>query len=97
VRILQIEKLLEAVKDGRDSPAAAYEEIQAMRYQADAYERDLIRSLRWDEHGNVVRTWGQIAELVGAQLGSRQAAHRRWGLLKAPERGQLRRGRPRSS
>lgn len=85
----EIERLL---ADG--SPAQVFAAIQALRLQADRYERDLIRSLRWDAQGNVLRTWQQVAELVDAGLASRQAAHQRWGRLKAPGRGQSRRGRP---
>src|SRR4051794_35813292 len=70
--------------------------IQALRAAADRFERDLIRSLRWDAAGNVVRTWAQVAEVVDAQLSSRQAAHARWGRLKSPTRrttsGDARRG-----
>jgi hypothetical protein len=84
-----------------DQVAATYAAIQALRAQADRFERDLIRSLRWDAAGNVVRTWAEVAEVVQAQLGSRQAAHARWGRLKSPARrtttGDSRRGaaRPR--
>lgn len=88
MRIAQIEEILQAVKDGRESPATAYEAIQGLRAGADRYERDLIRMLRWDAQGNVVHTWGQVAKLVDAQLGSRQAAHIRWGRLKGEGRGQ---------
>lgn len=102
---LHIEALLAAVKDGQvvGNAAAAYAAIEELRKQADKYERDLIRSLRWDAQGNVIRTWAQVAELVGAQLGSRQAAHQRWGRLKSParrtttgdyRRGGAQRGRP---
>lgn len=91
----KVEVMLAAVKDGSGDPAAAYAEIQAMREQADRYERDLIRSLRWDDEGNVIRKWADVAELVDAGLGSKQAAHQRWGRLEAPARGQVRRGRPR--
>jgi hypothetical protein len=73
----EIERLLSA-----GSPALAFAAIQALRAQADRYERDLIRSLRWDAKGNVLRTWAEVAELVDAGLGSRQAAHQRWGRLK---------------
>ncbi len=73
---------------------AAYAAIAALRELADRYERDLIRSLRWDPAGNVVRTWAQVADAVQAQLGSRQAAHARWGRLKAPGRNTARKGRP---
>lgn len=95
VQILQIGELLADVKNGHCSPAQAYTAIQALRLQADRYERDLIRSLRWDAEGNVIRTWAQVAGLVDAGLSSKQAAHQRWSRLKAPGRGQAeRRGRP---
>lgn len=76
--------------------AEAYRLIEEMRRAADKRERDLIRNLRWDAAGNVIRTWAQVAEVVDAQLGSRQAAHARWGRLKSPARrtttGDARRG-----
>ena len=83
--------------------AATYAAIGALRAQADRYERDLIRSLRWDASGAVVRTWAEVTAVVDAQLGSRQAAHARWGRLKSPARrttsGDARRGaaRPRAA
>lgn len=91
-----IEELLLDVRRSAShgEPANAYRAIQDLRARADRYERDLIRSLRWDADGNVLRTWAEVAELVGAGLGSKQAAHQRWGRLKAPARGQARRGRP---
>src|SRR4051812_7040379 len=99
-----IDELIARAKAGTladGEAAAAYAAIQALRAQADRYERDLIRSLRWDAVGRVVRTWAEVAEVVEAQLGSRQAAHARWGRLKSPVRrtttGDSRRGaaRPR--
>lgn len=79
-----------------------YAAIEALRAQADRFERDLIRSLRWDAGGKVIRTWAEVAEVVDAKLGSRQAAHARWGRLKSPtrptttgDRGGWQRGRPR--
>ena len=66
----EIERLLTA-----GSPALAFAAIQALRAQADRYERDLIRSLRWDAKGNVLRTgrpdqpsWSpsQVRRLAGA-------------------------------
>ncbi len=79
--------------------AEAYRLIEEMRRTADKYERDLIRSLRWNSDGKVARTWAQVAEAVDAQLGSRQAAHARWGRLKSPARrtttGDARRGHAR--
>ncbi len=99
-----IESLVARAKAG-DLPAAeaaaVYAAIGALRARADRYERDLIRSLRWDAAGKVIRTWAEVAEAVQAQLGSRQAAHARWGRLKSPDRrtttGDARRGaaRPR--
>lgn len=97
LEVPEIEGLLAAVRCGDGSPADTLAAIEALRAQADRYERDLIRMLRWDAQGNVLRTWAQVAELVGVHLNSRQAAHSRWGLLKAPARGEARRGRPRSS
>ncbi len=95
----QLDTLIERAKVGTLADAevpAAYAAIAALRAQADRFERDLIRSLRWDKAGNVIRTWAQVAEAVQAQLGSRQAAHARWGRLKSPARrtttGDSRRG-----
>ena len=95
----EIERVIDDLKVGTPPAAAvpaAYAAVQALRAQADRYERDLIRALRWDKSGNVVRTWGEVAEAVQAQLGSRQAAHRRWGRLISPVRrtttGDLRHG-----
>src|SRR3954463_9219540 len=100
----EIERVIDQLKAGSlpggDAPAA-YAAIQALHAQADRLERDLIRALRWDKDGTVVRTWAEVAEAVRAQLGSRQAAHARWGRLKSPARrttsGDARRGaaRPR--
>jgi hypothetical protein len=101
-----VDELIRRAKAGTlstDEAAAAYAAIAALRAQADRYERDLIRSLRWDSAGNVMRTWAEVAEAVQAQLSSRQAAHARWGRLKSPARrtttGDARRGaaRPRRS
>src|SRR5918994_664753 len=76
--------------------AATYAAIEALRAAADRFERDHIRSLRCNADGKVIRTWAQVAEAVQAQLGSRQAAHARWGRLKSPVRrtttGDARRG-----
>lgn len=95
-RVPEVELLLNDVRQSTSSggPARAYLAIEALRAAADRYERDLIRMLRWSEKGDVIRSWSEIAELVDAALGSRQAAHQRWGRLKAPGRGQARRGRP---
>jgi hypothetical protein len=97
--LAQLTPLLDRAKAGTISAAdaaAAYAQIQELRGLADRYERDLIRSLRWDSDGAVIRTWSQVAEIVDAQLGSRQAAHARWGRLKSPTRrtttGDYRRG-----
>lgn len=92
--LYEVETLLDAARRGVGSPAEAFAAIQGLRAQADRYERDLIRSLRWNAKGEVLRTWAEVAELVDARLGSRQAAHQRWGRLKAPGRGEVRRGRP---
>jgi hypothetical protein len=94
-----IKVLVDRAKAGELTEAeapAAYAAIGALRDLADRYERDLIRSLRWDRAGNVLRTWAQVADVVQAQLGSRQAAHARWGRLKSPARGSVPKGRPRS-
>ncbi len=95
--------LIERAKAGQlrqDEAAEAYALIGQLRWLADKYERDLIRSLRWDKDGNAVRTWAEVADAVHAQLGSRQAAHARWGRLKSPARrtttGDNRRGAARS-
>ncbi len=85
----RLDALIERAKAGTlrpDEAAEAYSLIGQMRWLADKYERDLIRSLRWDADGNAVRTWAEVAEAVQAQLGSRQAAHARWGRLKSPAR-----------
>jgi hypothetical protein len=98
--LAQLTPLLDRAKAGTISSAdaaAAYAGIEELRRLADKYERDLIRSLRWDSTGKVVRTWAQVAEVVQAQLGSRQAAHARWGRLKSPTHGMATRGRPRSA
>ena len=104
--VVPIDELIRLVKSGTladAEAAAAYAAIASLRAAADRYERDLIRSLRWDRDGNVIRTWAEVAEVVQAQLGSRQAAHARWGRLKSPARrtttGDARRGaaRPRAS
>ena len=104
--LAQLIPLLDRAKAGTTSAAdaaSAYAQIQELRSLADRYERDLIRSLRWNSAGEVVRTWAEVAEVVNAQLGSRQAAHARWGRLLSPARrtttGDYRRGhaRPRSS
>jgi hypothetical protein len=56
-RLLRIEQLLAAGID----PAAAFALIQRLRHQADKYERDLIRSLRWGADGRGVRTCAEVA------------------------------------
>ncbi len=93
----EIEKVIDDLKAGRqpgNEVLGAYAAIQALRARADLYERELIRSLRWstterNDKGEYkpLRTWEEVARVVDAQLGSRQAAHRRWGRLK---RGDLR-------
>ena len=74
-----------------DAAAAWYAIVHEMRRQADAYERDLIRSLRAGG-----RTWAQVADAVQAQLSSRQAAQAKWKRLLDPMRrttnGDMRRG-----
>jgi hypothetical protein len=100
--LAQLTPLLDRAKAGTISAAdaaSAYAQIQELRRLADKYERDLIRSLRWDADGEVIRTWQEVAKVVDAQLGSRQAAHARWGRLKSPARrtttGDNRRGHAR--
>ena len=100
--LAQLTLLLDRAKTGTISStdaALAYAEIEELRRLADRYERDLIRSLRWNASGEVVRTWSEVAKVVDAQLGSRQAAHARWGRLKSPTRrtttGDARRGHAR--
>jgi hypothetical protein len=88
----EIEKVIDDLKAGRQPGSevpVAYAAIQALRARADLYERELIRSLRWsaterNDKGEykALRTWEEVARVVDAQLGSRQAAHQRWGRLK---------------
>src|SRR4051812_21896116 len=90
-----ISQLEAGAHSGREV-AAAYTAIQATRARADRLERDLVRALRWDDAGEPVRTWAEVARVLDAQLGSRQAAHARWGRLISPARrttsGDARRG-----
>ena len=77
-----------------------YARVQEMRQRADYYERGLIRYLKYD----LGLTWQQVAEVVNANLNSRQAAQAKWKrLLKedtrqygGPGRGGWPRGRKRS-
>lgn len=69
--------------------AVWYSRVQAMRERADYYERSLIRHLKF----GLGLTWEQVAEVVNANLGSRQAAHVKWKRLLAPDRGAVRSGR----
>lgn len=73
-------------------PAIWYALVQRLRYEADFYERSLIRHLKYDQG----MYWADIAEAVDAQLGSKQAAHGKWKRLVAPDRrtttGDMRRG-----
>ncbi|ALE73491.1 hypothetical protein Ae168Ps1_0355c [Pseudonocardia sp. Ae168_Ps1] len=75
----------------RDAAAAWYALVQEMHRLADAYERDLIRTLRSDG-----LTWQQVADAVQAQMSSRQAAQAKWKRLIDPTRrttnGNMRRG-----
>lgn len=66
-----------------------YARIQEMRERADYYERSLIRHLKYE----LGLTWAQVAEVVNANLGSRQAAHVKWKRLLEPARGVIRGGR----
>src|SRR4051794_40814703 len=97
--LVEIDESIRRAKAGQltdADAAAAYAAIQALRAQADRHERDLIRSLRWDAAGKGVRTGAEVAEVVDAQLGSRQGAHPGGGRLKPPPRrttpGDARRG-----
>ena len=76
-----IEALIAAVKDGQvvGNAAAAYAAIEALRKQADRYERDLIRSLRWEADG---KPCGQVARNRGA---GRRAARQPSGVLGSLE------------
>jgi hypothetical protein len=98
----EVEALIAAVKDGQvvGNAAAAYAAIEALRVQADKYERDLIRALRWEADNETVRyKWREVAELVGAQLGGRQAVWQRWKRMTDNNRrtatGDYRRGNAR--
>ncbi|MBC3192021.1 hypothetical protein H7X46_13190 [Pseudonocardia sp. C8] len=95
----QLEDMKQQAADGvltRDAAAAWYAIVQELRRRADAYERDLIRTLRSDG-----LTWQQVADAVQAQMSSRQAAQAKWKRLIDPTRrttnGVMRRGgRPRN-
>jgi hypothetical protein len=64
-----------------EAPAIWYSFVQEMRRQADFYERELIRYLRWERDPDEPMTWAAIAETVEANLSSRQAAHAKWKRL----------------
>jgi hypothetical protein len=90
----QLEEMKTRAAEGvltRDAAAAWYALVQEMRRLADAYERDLIRTLRSDG-----LTWQQVADAVQAQMSSRQAAQAKWKRLIDPTRrttnGNMRRG-----
>jgi hypothetical protein len=68
-----------------------YARVQEMRERADYYERSLIRYLRDKDGMNL--TWAQVAEVVNANLASRQAAQVKWKRLVDTNRGTVRRGR----
>lgn len=51
---------------------------------ADFYERSLLRHLYYERGLN----WREIAEVIDANLGSRQAARQKWQRLVADERRQ---------
>src|SRR5690242_16189463 len=59
-----------------EKAAEWYARVQEMRQRADYYERSLIRHLR-----DIGLTWAQVAEVVNANLGSRQAAQAKWKRL----------------
>lgn len=72
-------------KDGdfpTERAAEWYARVQAMRDRADYYERGLIRHLKY----GLGLTWAQVAEVVNANLSSRQAAQAKWKRLVGPER-----------
>ena len=90
----QLEDMKTQAADGvltRDAAAAWYALVQELHRLADAYERDLIRTLRSDG-----LTWQQVADAVQAQMSSRQAAQAKWKRLIDPTRrttnGNMRRG-----
>jgi hypothetical protein len=64
-----------------EAPAIWYAFVQEMHRQADFYERELIRYLRWERDPAEPMTWAAIAETVEANLSSRQAAHAKWKRL----------------
>lgn len=61
----------------QEHAAEWYGRVQEMRNMADYYERSLIRYLKY----TVGLTWQQIAEVVNANLSSRQAAQAKWRRL----------------
>lgn len=84
--------------------AEAYARVQELRNKADYYETALLRYLKHE----MGLTWGQVAEVVNANLGSRQAARQKWQRLvsddeyghrrrKAGSPGSWPRGKPRRS
>lgn len=93
--------LAEWQNDGKQVQHAAdwYERVQQMRKRADYYERALIRHLHFEQG----LTWREVAEIVNANLTSRQAAQQKWRRLVAderrtpggPVRGSWPKGRPR--
>ncbi len=81
-----------------------YARVQEMRNRADYYETSLLRHL-YHELG---MNWREIAEVLNANLGSRQAARQKWQRLvsddgygherrKAGAPGVWPRGKPRNN
>lgn len=75
-----------------EEAAAMYGLVVKMREDCERYERDLIRHLKHEQG----RTWAEVAEVLQGQIGSRQAAQKKWARLTAPTRrvatGDYRRG-----
>jgi hypothetical protein len=81
-QLKQLEVLKQLAKRSElteEDARAWYELIEDVRKQADYYERELIRHLKygWKLY------WRQIAEVLGVE--SKQGAHQRWRRL-APKR-----------
>lgn len=75
-----------------EEAAAMYGLVVKMREDCERYERELIRHLKHEQG----RTWAEIAEVLQGQIGSRQAAQKKWARLTDPARrvatGDYRRG-----
>lgn len=83
--------LLREWQDNNEQLARAnvwYQRVQEMRQMADYYERSLLRDL-YHERG---MNWREIAEVINANLDSRQAARQKWlRLVSDDEYGHRRR------